>query len=86
MNVQAEVSLYPLRSAELSEPVERFCQVLRDFNLRPETGKMSTLLCGELDHVFLALKRAVQEVGRDYQIVLAVKISNACPEDLASGQ
>ena len=79
MNVQAEVSLYPLRSPELSKPIGRFCQALQKRRLSIETGRMSTILSGELDPVFDGLKSAMAEIGRDHEVALLVKVSNACP-------
>ena len=40
---------------------------------------MSTFVSGELDSVFDALKAAMAEIGQDHEVVLALKISNACP-------
>jgi len=69
---------------ELSEPIKRFCQTLRKCGLGIETGGMSTSLSGELGHVFDGLKSAMTEIGKDHEVVLIVKISNACPEGCAS--
>jgi len=33
MKVQAEISIYPLRTQSLSEPVEEYCRILRDYGL-----------------------------------------------------
>ncbi|HUT61370.1 MAG TPA: YkoF family thiamine/hydroxymethylpyrimidine-binding protein [Phycisphaerae bacterium] len=86
MNVQAEVSLYPLRDLGLSEPINRFCQALQKCGLGIETGRMSTSLAGELGQVFDGLKSAMAEIGQDHEVVLVVKVSNACPEGSASRQ
>ena len=86
MNVQAEVSLYPLRSTELSGPISRFCQALQKCGLCIATGNMSTSVSGELGPVFDALKSAMAEIGQDHEVVLIVKVSNACPEDSPSNQ
>jgi len=45
---------------------------------------MSTSLSGELTQVFDGLKSAMEEIGRDHEVVLVAKVSNACPEDPAS--
>jgi len=86
MNVQAEVSLYPLRSPNLSEPIGKFCEALMKSGLRVVTGSMSTSLSGEVDQVFDGLKSALAEVGEDHEVVLVVKVSNACPAVCASGR
>jgi len=79
VNVQAEVSLYPLRSPNLSEPITKFCETLVKSGLSVEITSMSTSLSGEVDRVFDGLKSAMVEIGQDHEVVLVVKISNACP-------
>ena len=80
MNVQAEVSLYPLRSAKLTQALNSFCEALRKNGVRVNTGNMSTSLSGELVQVFESLKIAMAKVSEDYEVVLVAKVSNACPE------
>ena len=79
MKIQAEVSLYPLRTQDLSQPIEAFCQVLQNAGLEVRSGAMSTRISGQADEVFTALQRAFAAVARDYQVVLTVRLSNACP-------
>ena len=86
MRVQAEVSLYPLRTDELSEPIRAFCQSLNREGLAIETGSMSTTICGDCDDVFGALRDAFAGAARDHQVVLVVKLSSACPDSDQSGQ
>ena len=86
MNVQAEVSLYPLRSPNLLEPIGKFCEALIESGLRVDIRSMSTFLSGEVDQVFDGLKSALAEIGRDHEVVLVVKVSNACPENVAPEQ
>lgn len=86
MNVQAEVSLYPLRSPRLSEPISRFCQALRKCGLDIEAGRMSTALSGELALVFDGLKSALAAISQDHEVVLVVKVSNACPSGSDCGR
>ena len=84
MKVQAEVILYPLRTKELSGPVTEFCNVLRSYGLSVETRSMSTLVTGESDKLFDALKEGFDAATRRVEIVIDCRISNACPE--AAGQ
>jgi uncharacterized protein YqgV (UPF0045/DUF77 family) len=79
MRVQAEVSLYPLRTERLSGPVEKFCQVLRSRGLHVETRSMSTLVVGESGRLFEALKESFEVLAQRDEIVVDCKISNACP-------
>lgn len=79
MKVQAEISLYPLRTQDLSEPIEAFSQVLQRSRLEVHSGVMSTRISGRTEDVFAALQRAFADVASNYQVVLTVKLSNACP-------
>jgi len=80
MKVQAEISLYPLRTAELSEPIRRFCRVLEESGCEVFPGSMSTWARGDSEAMFEAVRRAFQVVADDGQIVMTMKVSNACPE------
>lgn len=80
MNVQAEVSLYPLRTATLTAPVERFLEPLRRSGVRVEIGPMSSRLAGECGDVFRALGEAFEAAARQSDVVATVKVTNACPE------
>ncbi len=83
MRVQAEVSLYPLRTRKLSGPVEEFCRVLRKHGLDIETRSMSTLVTGESERLFTVLKEGFEVLARRNKIVLDIRISNACPRTQA---
>ena len=79
MTVQAEVSLYPLRTKDLSEPIGAFIRVLKHSGVEVSPGAMSTRISGEEEDVFAALRQAFTDVARDHEVVLTVKLSNACP-------
>jgi uncharacterized protein YqgV (UPF0045/DUF77 family) len=81
MKVQAEVSLYPLCQNDLNGPIEQFVESLKNGNLRVKTGSMSSLISGEELIVFQSLQKAFEQAAQKYEVVLAVKISNACPEN-----
>ena len=80
MKIQAEVSLYPLRTSNLSKPIEEFWKALKHSDLRIESGPMSTSIKGDSDTVFAALRSAFTSVIDEYEVVMSVKMSNACPE------
>jgi uncharacterized protein YqgV (UPF0045/DUF77 family) len=80
MKVQAEISLYPLRQNELTKPIQQFVQALEDNKLKVELGPMSTLVTGDSRVVFESLQKAFEQLAKEYEVVLTVKISNACPE------
>jgi len=79
MRVQAQVSLYPLRTQKLSGRVEEFCRVLRSHGLHVETGSMSTFITGESKELFDVLREGFEVLAQRNEIVIDCKISNACP-------
>jgi uncharacterized protein YqgV (UPF0045/DUF77 family) len=89
MNVQAEVSLYPLRTATLMASIECFLEHLRRSGVRVEIGPMSSRLRGECGDMFRALGEAFEAAARRSDVVVTVKVANACPEiggPIADGQ
>jgi len=81
MKVQAEISIYPLRTQSLSEPVEEFCRILHEHGLEIKTTAMSTLIRGESRDLFKACDEAFEQLTKKYEVVMNMKISNACPLD-----
>ena len=80
MKVQAEVSLYPLRQNDLTEPIQKFVESLKDNNLNVKTGSMSSVISGDSQVIFQGLQKAFEHAAKKYEIVLTVRISNACSE------
>ena len=80
MKVQAEISLYPLHQNELTKPIQKFVQVLEDNNLNVKTGAMSSLIAGDSQTFFENLQKAFEKIAQEYEVVMTVKVSNACPE------
>ncbi|MBN1142522.1 MAG: thiamine-binding protein [Deltaproteobacteria bacterium] len=80
MRIQAEISLYPLRTRELSPPIRRFREILATPGLQVTEGPMSTILGGDRKDVFRLLEEAFAAVAGEDEVVLICKISNACPE------
>jgi len=81
MKVQAEISIYPLRTQSLSEPVEEFCRILRDHGLEIKTTAMSTFVRCESRDLFKACEEAFEQLAKTYAVVMNMKISNACSLD-----
>ena len=81
MKVQAEISIYPLRTQSLSEPVEEFCKILLDHCLKIKTTAMSTFIRCESRDLFKACEEAFEKLTKKYEVVMNMKISNACPLD-----
>ena len=80
MKIQAEVSLYPLRQDDLTEPIQQFVESLKNGNLNVKTGSMSSVISGDSKIVFQSLQKAFEQAAKKYEVVLTAKISNACPE------
>lgn len=80
MIIQAEVSLYPLRTTDLSEVIDDFVNALSDSPLKCTTHAMSTHIVGESKIVFERISEAFARVSDRSQVVLLLKVSNACPE------
>jgi len=78
MKVHAELSLYPLRQANLAEPIQQFVESLAHDNLQVKTGIMSSVIEGDSPAVFHGIHRAFEQVAQDCDIVLTIKISTAC--------
>ena len=78
MPIAAQVSLYPLRQPRISPGIERALDVFRRHGLEVSTGPMSTVVVGDEEAVFNALKETFLE-GADGELVMVVTISNACP-------
>jgi uncharacterized protein YqgV (UPF0045/DUF77 family) len=85
VKAQAEVSLYPLRKADLSEPIRRFRESLEAQKLDVRSGAMSTTLSGELSEVFSGLQAATETAMNAGDMVVVLKLSNACPSPEATG-
>jgi uncharacterized protein YqgV (UPF0045/DUF77 family) len=81
MTILAQVSLYPLRQAELSPAIESAWQVFEKHRVLYEKGVMSTLLQGELEQLFQALKEALEKAVEFGDVSMVVTISNACPTE-----
>ena len=80
MKIQAEVSLYPLRQNDLTEPIQEFIESLKSDDLNVKTGSMSSVISGDNKIVFQSLQKAFAQAAQKYEVVLTAKISNACPE------
>lgn len=86
MRIQAQVSIYPLKSEAVTQPVEEFCRRLRTPDLTVTAGSMSTLIVGESGRVFQTVRRAFQALAAEYDVVMDLKVSNACPDVVETGR
>jgi uncharacterized protein YqgV (UPF0045/DUF77 family) len=79
MNIQAQISIYALRTRSLSEAIEQFVRVLEDKGLEVRRGSMSSSVRGESQRVFDAVRQGFEKVAQTYDVVIDLKVSNACP-------
>ena len=79
MNVQAEISLYPLRTSDLGHAIESFLGKLKAADLAVQSGTMSSTVAGDVDAIFLTVGAAFKAAAEHVQVVLVMKVSNACP-------
>ena len=79
MEISVQISLYPLGKEHLSEDIAGFVGLLRAKGMRCEVGRMSTVLSGNSDDVFDALKEAYSFMASRGACVMVSTISNACP-------
>jgi uncharacterized protein YqgV (UPF0045/DUF77 family) len=74
----AEVSLYALRQQSLSPSIGAALRIFEKHGLDVKTGTMSTLIAGDEAEIFMALHEAFGHLAEQGQIVMVVKLSNAC--------
>ena len=79
MFVAAQVSLYPLRQANLSPAIGVALSIFREHGLDVSEGTMSTLVSGEDGALFNALRDAFKVSAEQGDVVMVVTVSNACP-------
>jgi len=76
----AQISIYPLRQPHLSPTIDDVVQVFRNHEgLEVRPGSMSTLVIGNDDEIFAALKDALRNAAAKGEVVMVATLSNACP-------
>jgi uncharacterized protein YqgV (UPF0045/DUF77 family) len=79
MNVELEVSLYPMTEKHLQHPVGDFVELLEKHGCQVEHTPLSSIVKGESAKVFEALRLGYEQAARKSGCVLLVKACNACP-------
>jgi uncharacterized protein YqgV (UPF0045/DUF77 family) len=77
--ITAQFSLYPLRQASITPVIRDAVRILHQHGIGARTNEMSTLVWGEENIVFDALKEAFHSAAERGDIVMTVAFSNACP-------
>lgn len=79
IGIAAQVSLYPLRQESLSPAIEEALRIFREHGLEVQPGSMSTVITGDDQDIFSALREAFAHVAEQGHVVMTVTFSNACP-------
>ncbi len=82
MAVAVQLSLYPLRQMDIVEPINTVIEIFKSYGLETQVGSMSTLVYGEEEKVFEALREAYKKATEFGEVVLVATFSNACPMPL----
>lgn len=77
--ISAQVALYPLRQADLGPAISKAIEIYRAHGLVVSSGTMSTVIAGEADAVFDALKASFRAADALGDVVMTASISNCCP-------
>lgn len=78
--LSAQLSIYPLRQTSLSQTINKALEVLQASGLKVIPGSMSTIILGNANRLWAALKQVFSTVSENGQLVMIVTLSNACPE------
>ena len=81
MDVSAQISVYPLRRQHLTPAVDAVRLALESGGLEPEVGPMSTVVSGDPDQIFAALREAFDRAAATGPVAMVLTLSNACPVD-----
>ncbi len=78
--ISAQISIYPLQEAFLSEGIHNAIAIFKKYNLNVYPGTMSTVLTGEERILWQAFQEAFSAVSQQCKTVMTITISNACPQ------
>lgn len=76
--ISVQFSIFPLNRLDLCAPIEAALMVLADRGLAAQVGTMSTVVSGDDEAVFTALRDAYRAASAYGAAVMTVTVSNAC--------
>jgi uncharacterized protein YqgV (UPF0045/DUF77 family) len=79
MVISAQVAIYPLRQEHLGPAIRALTDAFASHGLTPDVGAMSTIVTGEADLVFAALRDGFVTAAGSGAVVMTLTVSNACP-------
>lgn len=77
--ITAQLSLYPLGESDLSPAIDAALAELDRHGVERQTGAMSTVVWGDDEQIFPALRDAFRGAAARGQAVMVITVSNACP-------
>jgi uncharacterized protein YqgV (UPF0045/DUF77 family) len=77
--ISVQIAVYPLGTNDLMPGIGAFLQVLRRHGVEYEFGPMSTVVRGEQDKVWDALKEGWAAAAAENGTIMTMTVSNACP-------
>jgi uncharacterized protein YqgV (UPF0045/DUF77 family) len=79
MTISALVAIYPLRQQRLTPAIEALTDAFKVRGLAAEVGPMSTMVLGDAETIFTALRDGFVRAAETGHVVMTVTVSNACP-------
>ncbi|MGI9861884.1 YkoF family thiamine/hydroxymethylpyrimidine-binding protein [Moorella naiadis] len=78
MMIACQLSLYPLGTAAYSSVIKEAVAVLAETGVEVEVNSMSTIIRGEEEAVWRAVRKLFQVAAARGEVVLNVTVSNRC--------
>lgn len=75
----AQTSIYPLRQSHLSPAIDKALAIFRKHGLEIVPGVMSSVVSGDDEALFTAIKDTFHQTSEQGEMVMVVTLSNACP-------
>jgi len=79
MFLAAQVSIYPLHQASLAPVIDKALGIFEQHGLEITPGSMSSVVSGDDEDLFAAIKEAFQQTTEQGEVVMIITLSNACP-------
>jgi uncharacterized protein YqgV (UPF0045/DUF77 family) len=77
--ISVQISVYPLRQAELGPTISAVLDAFRVRGADIRIGAMSTVILGDPEVIFDALKASFESAAALGDVVMVTSISNCCP-------
>jgi uncharacterized protein YqgV (UPF0045/DUF77 family) len=74
--VTAELSFFPVESADYKSDINKVLEVIRSFNLEHKIGLLSTTVRGDQTTIFKMVYKIFSTMNESGRFVLSVKYSN----------